>query len=80
MILKRSYATTVLAAAATALTLSVAPQAAAAPSGLLCANTGAGATVCQSTGNAQISAAPTDKAEAQYIPLGLLFHHGGHRR
>ena len=80
MTIKRNCVATVLASATVALTLSVAPQATAAPSGPTCAGIGAGATLCQSSGNAQISAVPTDKAQAQYIPYGLIFHHGGHRR
>src|SRR6478609_11056327 len=46
----------VLAACLTALTLGVAPHAAAAPAGPSCTSMGAGATLCQTTGNAQISA------------------------
>jgi len=56
MTIKRGYAATFLAACLTALTVAVAPQAAAEPTGPSCTSMGAGATLCQTTGNAQISA------------------------
>jgi len=56
MPIKRGYVATFLAACLTALTLGVAPHAAAAPGGPSCTSMGAGATLCQTTGNAQISA------------------------
>lgn len=56
MPIKRGYVATFLAACLTALTVGVAPHAAAAPAGPNCTSMGAGATLCQTTGNAQISA------------------------
>jgi hypothetical protein len=56
MTIKRSCAATFLAACLTALTVGVAPHAAAAPTVPSCTSMGAGATLCQTTGNAQISA------------------------
>jgi len=56
MPINRGYVATFLAACLTALTVGVAPHAAAAPAGPSCTSMGAGATLCQTTGNAQISA------------------------
>ncbi len=56
MTIKRGYVATFLAACLTALTVGVAPHAAAAPAGPSCTTMGAGATLCQTTVNAQISA------------------------
>ena len=55
MTIKRGYAATFLAACLTALTVGVAPHAAAAPTGPSCTSMGAGATPCQTNGNAQIN-------------------------
>jgi hypothetical protein len=65
-----------LVAAASAVAIAVAPLAQAAPS---CTSTGA-ASICESEGNAQISAIPPPiDYETQYPFFGdvLLFHHGG---
>jgi hypothetical protein len=67
---------TLVAAGATALAVAIAPPAAAVPSGLICTGTSAGATLCQSNGSAEFSAIPTDGADQQQVPSGLLFHHG----
>jgi hypothetical protein len=56
MTITRGYAAPFLAACLTALTVAVAPHAAAAPTMPSCTSMGAGATLCQTTGNAQISA------------------------
>ena len=56
MPIKRGYVATFLAACLTALTVGVAPHAAAAPAGPSCTSMGAGATLCQTNGSAQISA------------------------
>lgn len=69
-----------LAAGASVAAIAVAPVAQAAPS---CMSTGT-ADVCQSAGNAQISATPPPvDYQAQYPffgGYGLLFHHNGHHR
>ena len=56
MPIKRGYVATFLAVSLTALTVGVAPHAAAAPTVPSCTSMGAGATLCQTNGNAQISA------------------------
>ena len=76
-----SYITTLLAAGAAAFAIGAAPMAAAAPTGTTTA------TVHQSTGNAQITAAPgaaAQQAARLQQPFGgdtgaLLFHHFGSR-
>jgi hypothetical protein len=65
-----------LVAGASAVAIAVAPLAEAAPS---CTSTGL-ASVCESDGNAQISATPPPiDYQTQYPFFGdvLLFHHGG---
>jgi hypothetical protein len=65
-----------LLAAASAAAIAVAPLAEAAPS---CTSTGL-ASVCESAGNAQVSATPPPvNYQAQYPFFGdvLIFHHGG---
>jgi hypothetical protein len=72
----RSFLPPLLVAAASAVAIAVAPLAEAAPS---CTSTGT-ASVCESEGNAQISATPPPiDYQAQYPFFGdvLLFHHGG---
>ena len=79
-----SYITTLLAAGAAAFAIAAAPMAAAAPTGT---TTATGSTVHQSTGNAQITAAPgaaAQQAARLQQPFGgdtgaLLFHHFGSR-
>ena len=74
-----------LVAAAGALAIVVAPVAQAAAIGPTCTAEGQDATLCQSDGNAQISATPPAvDYQAQYPffgigGYGLDFHHGGHR-
>jgi hypothetical protein len=73
----RSFVPPLLVAAASAATIAVAPLAEAAP---ICTSTGA-ASLCQSAGNAQITATPPPvDYQAQYPFFGnaLIFHHGGH--
>jgi hypothetical protein len=73
----RSLVPPLLVAGASALAIVVAPLAEAAPS---CMSTGT-ASVCQSEGNAQITATPPPvDYQVQYPFFGnvLLFHHGGH--
>jgi hypothetical protein len=63
---------------ASAVAIAVAPLAQAAPT---CTSTGT-ASVCESPGNAQVSATPPPVDYlAQYPFFGnvLIFHHGGHR-
>ena len=72
----RSVVPVLLVAGASAVAIAVAPLAEAAPS---CTSTGA-ASVCESEGNAQITATPPPvDYQAQYPFFGdaLLFHHGG---
>ena len=72
----RSLVPVLLVAGASAVAIAVAPLAEAAPS---CTSTGA-ASVCESEGNAQITATPPPvDYQAQYPFFGdaLLFHHGG---
>jgi len=72
----RSLVPALLVAGASAVAIAVAPLAEAAPS---CTSTGA-ASVCESEGNAQITATPPPvDYQAQYPFFGdaLLFHHGG---
>ena len=76
------YLTPVLAAGAAALAITVAPIAAAAPTPLQqsCTDSGAG-TVCQSPGNAQITATPPPVSYDPYGYDGFLlggFGYGGH--
>ena len=73
----RSLVAPLLVAGASAVAIAVAPLAEAAPS---CTSTGT-ASVCESEGNAQVSATPPPiDYQAQYPFFGdvLLFHHGGH--
>jgi hypothetical protein len=72
----RSFLPPLLVAGASAVAIAVAPLAEAAPS---CTFTGT-ASICESEGNAQISATPPPiDYQEQYPFLGdvLLFHHGG---
>lgn len=81
----RTRISTLLAvgAGATAIALPVllAPAAQAAPSGPTCTAVSANSTLCQSDGNAQISATPPAMDYQAQYPFfggyGLLFHHGG---
>ncbi len=81
---KLHYTTMLLAAGAATVAIAAAPTAAAAPT---CSNLGGSNTMCQSPGNAEITAEPgaTARHAAQLqLPFGgdmgaLLFHHGGHR-
>jgi hypothetical protein len=80
----RNVIAPLLVAGASAVAIAVAPLANAAPTGPVCTSTGANSTLCQSNGNAQVSATPPAvNYQAQYPffgPYGLLFHHGGHHR
>ena len=72
----RNLVPPLLIAGASAVAIAVAPLAEAAPT---CTSTGL-ASVCESDGNAQISATPPSvDDQAQYPFFGdlLLFHHGG---
>jgi hypothetical protein len=72
----RNFIPPLLVAGAGAVAIAVAPLAEAAPT---CTSTGL-ASVCQSDGNAQISASPPSvDYQAQYPFFGdvLIFHHGG---
>jgi len=71
----RTFIPPLLVAGASAAAIAVAPLAEAAPS---CTFTGS-ASVCQSEGNAQVSATPPIDYQAQYPFFGnvLIFHHGG---
>lgn len=65
-----------------AIAIAVAPMAQAAPTGPTCTSAGETSTLCQSDGNAQITATPPAvNYQAQYPFFGsyggLLFHHGG---
>ena len=74
----RAFIPPLLVAGASAVAIGVAPLAEAAHT---CTSTGT-ASVCESDGNAQISATPPPvDYQAQYPFWGnaLLFHHGGHR-
>jgi hypothetical protein len=72
-----------LVTAAGALAIFVAPAAQAATVAQNCTAEGQDATLCQSDGNAQISASPPAVDYQQQYPFvggyGLLFHHDGHR-
>jgi hypothetical protein len=64
-------------ASASAVAIAAAPLAEAAPT---CTSTGT-ASICESDGNAQVSATPPPiDYQAQYPFFGnaLIFHHGGH--
>jgi len=64
-------------ASASAVAIAAAPLAEAAPT---CTSTGT-ASICESDGNAQVSATPPPSDyQAQYPFFGnaLIFHHGGH--
>jgi hypothetical protein len=72
----RSFVPPLLVAGATAVAIAIAPLAEAAPT---CTSTGA-ASLCQTAGNAQITATPPPiDYQAQYPFFGdvLIFHHGG---
>lgn len=72
----RNFVPPLLIAGASAVAIAVAPLAEAAPT---CTSTGL-ASVCESDGNAQISATPPPvDYQVQYPFFGdlLLFHHGG---
>jgi hypothetical protein len=75
----RAVVAQLLAAGASVAAITIAPVAQAAPSGPHCEFTG-NASVCQSEGNAQISATPPPvNYNAQFPFFGgyaLLFHHG----
>lgn len=79
----RIRALTLLAAGAGALAVGMAPAAQAAPTGPTCTAQG-NSTLCQSEGNAQVTAnPPAVDYQAQYPFFGgyaLLFHHGGAHR
>jgi hypothetical protein len=67
-----------LVAGASAVAIAAAPLAEAAPA---CTFTGT-ASVCESAGNAQVSATPPSvdyQAQYPFFGTGLLFHHGGRR-
>ena len=74
----RSFIPPLLVAGASAAAIAVAPLAEAAPT---CTSTGT-ASICESEGNAQVSATPPPiDYQAQYPFFGgyvLIFHHGGH--
>ena len=71
-----------LAAGAASAAITLAPTAAAAPTGLTCVNVGATTTQCQSPGNVQINSDQpvTDPYQFPFYGNVLLFHHGGHHR
>jgi hypothetical protein len=72
----RSLVAPLLVAGASAVAIAVAPLAEAAPT---CTTSGL-ASLCQSDGNAQVSATPPDvDYQSQYPFFGdvLVFHHGG---
>lgn len=72
----RNFIPPLLVAGASAAAIAVAPLAEAAPT---CTSSGL-ASVCQSDGNAQVSATPPSvDYQAQYPFFGdvLIFHHGG---
>ena len=73
----RKFVPLLLVAGASAAAMAVAPLAEAAPS---CTTTGL-ASVCESAGNAQISATPPPVDYSQYPFFGdvLIFHHDGRR-
>jgi len=76
----RMFVPPLLLAAAGAAAIAIAPLAEAAPTAPACVFTG-NASVCQTEGNAQVSALPpTVDYQAQYPFFGyggLLFHHHG---
>jgi hypothetical protein len=80
----RNFVPPLLLAGVSAVAIAVAPLAAAAPTGPSCTSTGANSTLCQTAGNAQLTATPPPvDYQAQYPffgGYGLLFHHGGHHR
>ena len=73
----RTFVAAMLAAGASAVAIAFAPLAEAAPT---CTSSGT-ASVCQSEGNAQVSATPPPVEYQPMYPFfsdyGLLFHHGG---
>jgi hypothetical protein len=75
----RNFLAPLLVAGASALAITVAPLAEAAPT---CTATGT-ASVCESAGNAQVSANPPPVDYQTQYPFfggyGLLFHDDGHR-
>jgi hypothetical protein len=74
----RKVMSPLLLTGASAVAIAVAPLAEAAPT---CTSTGT-ASVCESAGNAQVSATPPPvDYQAQYPFFGnvLIFHHGGRR-
>ncbi|AKS30572.1 hypothetical protein [Mycolicibacterium goodii] len=79
----RIKALTLLAGGAGSLAVALAPAAQAAPTGPTCTAQG-NSTLCQSEGNAQVTAnPPAVDYQAQYPFFGgyaLLFHHGGDHR
>jgi hypothetical protein len=81
----RKFIPPLLLAGTTAVAIAVAPLADAAPSGPTCTSTGANSTLCQSPGNAQVSATPPPvNYQAQHPffgPYGLIIshHHRGNR-
>jgi hypothetical protein len=81
----RNFIPPLLLTGVSAVAIAVAPLAGAAPSGPTCTSTGA-VSVCQTDGNAQVTAThPPVNYQSQYpffgpYPYGLLFHHGGHHR
>jgi hypothetical protein len=78
----RAFVPPLLLAAASAVAIAVAPLANAAPTAPACTFSG-DASICETDGNAQVSALPPSvDYQAQYPYLGydgLLFHHRGRR-
>jgi hypothetical protein len=77
----RNVIAPLLVAGASAVAIAVAPLAEAAPTGLVCTSSGS-ASLCQTAGNAQVTATPPPiDYQAQYPFFGnvLIFHHGGNR-
>ena len=77
----RNVIAPLLVAGASAAAIAVAPLAEAAPTGLVCTSSGS-ASLCQTAGNAQVTATPPPiDYQAQYPFFGnvLIFHHGGNR-
>jgi hypothetical protein len=74
----RNFIPALVVAGAGAVAFAVAPLAEAAP---VCTSSGS-ASLCQSDGNAQLTATPPPvDYQSQYPFFGnvLIFHHGGHR-
>jgi hypothetical protein len=80
--MKLRHISALMAAGAASAAITLAPTAAAAPTGLTCTNIGATTTQCQSPGNVQINSDHEVTYPNQFPFYGnvLLFHHGGHHR